>query len=113
MEQHRGLGRIVRVLLEVAESGPECSHCRAGQSLLRDRPHRVEIAGVKYSTVPGILHSRIYLGEVLHTGEWFPGHHEPLITPEFFAGAHRGRIKGRNKGKDSCAAGFAAGYAAA
>ncbi len=33
-------------------------------------------------------------------GEWFPGHHEPIITPELFATAHRGRTKGRKKGRD-------------
>jgi hypothetical protein len=33
-------------------------------------------------------------------GEWFPGHHEPLITPEMFSAAARGGIKGRAKGKD-------------
>lgn len=38
--------------------------------------------GVKYSTVRQILHSRIYLGEVLYNGEWFAGTHQPLITAE-------------------------------
>ena len=56
--------------------------------------------GVNYSTVLAILHSRVYLGEVLLNGEWFPGRHEPLITTEQFAAAHRGRVKGRRKGKD-------------
>jgi site-specific DNA recombinase len=56
--------------------------------------------GVKYSTIIGILRSRIYLGEVQMNGEWFPGHHEPLITPEIFSAATRGRIKGRPKGTD-------------
>ena len=56
--------------------------------------------GVKYSTVLSILGSRIYLGEVQLNGEWFPGHHEPIITPELFAAAHRGRTKGRRKGRD-------------
>ena len=56
--------------------------------------------GVKYSTIISILRSRIYLGEVQMNGEWFPGHHEPLITPEMFSAATRGRIKGRPKGKD-------------
>jgi hypothetical protein len=55
---------------------------------------------VNYSTVLAILHSRIDLGEVLLNGEWFPGQHEPLITPELFAAAHRGRVKGRRKGWD-------------
>jgi site-specific DNA recombinase len=72
-------------------------------AMRNDGASQTEIAdatGVNYSTVLGILHSRIYLGEVQLTGEWFPGHHEPLITPEIFAAAHRGRVKGRHKGKD-------------
>ena len=55
---------------------------------------------INYSTVLTILGSRIYLGEVQMNGEWFPGRHEPIITPEQFAAAHRGRIKGRPKGTD-------------
>ena len=53
--------------------------------------------GVKYSTARLILQSRIYLGEVLYNGEWFPGSHEPLITPEEFEAAHRGFIPGRRR----------------
>ncbi len=56
--------------------------------------------GVKYSLVRQILHSRIYLGEVLLNGEWYPGKHEPIITAEEFAAAHRGRVKGRRRGRD-------------
>ena len=59
-----------------------------------------EATGVKYSTVLSILGSRIYLGEVQMNGEWFPGHHEAIITPEAFAAAHRGRVKGRARGTD-------------
>ena len=33
-------------------------------------------------------------------GEWFPGHHEAIITPEAFAAAHRGRVRGRARGTD-------------
>jgi hypothetical protein len=50
--------------------------------------------------VLSILSSRIYLGEVQMNGEWFPGNHEPIITPELFSAAHRGRIRGRRKGRD-------------
>jgi DNA invertase Pin-like site-specific DNA recombinase len=60
-----------------------------------------DATGVKYSTVLSILDSRIYLGEVQMNDEWFPGHHEPLITPEMFSAAARGRIKGRPKGDGS------------
>jgi Recombinase zinc beta ribbon domain len=45
---------------------------------------------VKYSTARAIAHSRIYLGEVLLNGEWFPGNHEPLVSGTAFAAAHRG-----------------------
>ena len=65
--------------------------------------HQGKIAdatGVKYSTVLTILDSRIYLGEVQMNGEWFPGHHEAIITPEQFAAAHRGRVRGRARGTD-------------
>ena len=53
--------------------------------------------GIKYSTARLILQSRIYLGEVLYNGEWFPGTHEPLITPEEFQAAHRGLVPGRRR----------------
>ena len=33
-------------------------------------------------------------------GEWFPGRHEAIITPEQFAAAHRGRVRGRARGTD-------------
>ena len=56
--------------------------------------------GVKYSTVGSILRSRIYLGEVEFSGEWYPGHHEPLITEEEFQAAHRGFVPGRRRGRD-------------
>jgi site-specific DNA recombinase len=56
--------------------------------------------GINYSTVLSILDSRIYLGEVQMNGEWFPGRHEPIITPELFAAAHRGRVRGRTRGTD-------------
>lgn len=54
---------------------------------------------VKYSTVRAILHSRIYLGEVLLNGEWFPGQHESLVTPQQFAAAHRGHVPGRPRSR--------------
>ena len=67
----------------------------------RGEPGQVgQATGVKYSTVLGILESRIYLGEVQMNSEWFPGQHEAIITPEAFAAAHRGRVKGRARGAD-------------
>lgn len=53
-----------------------------------------ERTGVKYSTVSSILASRIYLGEVLLSGQWYPGLHEPLVTPEEFAAAHKAHTPG-------------------
>jgi len=66
------------------------------------RSHREieEDTGIKYSTAVSILQSRIYLGEVLHNGTWYPGSHEPIITQAEFAAAHRGRVPGRRKGRD-------------
>lgn len=59
-----------------------------------------ERTGIKYSTVGAILDSRIYLGEVVLNGEWFPGHHEALVTSEEFDAAHRGHVPGRRRGGD-------------
>ena len=59
-----------------------------------------DTTGIKYSTVLTILNSRIYLGEVQMNGEWFPGRHEAIITPEQFAAAHRVWVKGRARGTD-------------
>ena len=56
--------------------------------------------GIGYPTVRAILHKRVYLGEVVLNGEWFPGSHQPLVSVEEFAAAHRGRTKGRRRGKD-------------
>jgi hypothetical protein len=56
--------------------------------------------GVQYSLIRSVVHSRIYLGEVQLREQWFPGRHEPLVTPEEFAAAHRGRRKGRRRGRD-------------
>ena len=53
----------------------------------------------KYSTVRAILHSRIYLGEVLLNGKWYPVNHEPLITSQEFAAAHRGHLPGRPRSR--------------
>ena len=55
--------------------------------------------GIKYSTVRAILHSRIYLGEVLLSGTWYPGTHQSLVSPELFEAAHRGHVPGRRRGR--------------
>lgn len=53
-----------------------------------------------YSSVGSIVRSRVYGGEVLHSGQWYPGHHEALVTDDEFHAAHRGHIPGRRRGKD-------------
>jgi site-specific DNA recombinase len=59
-----------------------------------------ERTGIKYSTVCAILNSRIYLGEVLHNKEWFPGRHEPIITEQEWHAAHREARKGVRHSRD-------------
>ncbi|HUQ64034.1 MAG TPA: recombinase zinc beta ribbon domain-containing protein [Acidimicrobiales bacterium] len=56
--------------------------------------------GVKYSTVRGILLSRIYLGEVLLNDSWYPGNHEAIITAEEFGAAQRAHAPGRRRSRD-------------
>jgi site-specific DNA recombinase len=56
--------------------------------------------GITYSTVRSVLESRIYLGEVLHNGEWSPGGHDPIVTDEEWHEAHRGLAKGVQPAKD-------------
>ncbi|MBI4259162.1 MAG: recombinase family protein [Actinobacteria bacterium] len=48
-----------------------------------------ERVGLKLSTVRSIVLSRIYLGEVLLNGEWYPGAHEALVAPEEWERANR------------------------
>ena len=79
---------IVRRIFELRAQG--MSH-----SEISDR------TAVNHSTVLGILKSRIYLGEILHGGEWLAGRHEPIITLELFDAAHRGFRKGKRRGKDT------------
>lgn len=59
-----------------------------------------EHTALKYSTVSAILNSRIYLGEVLHNAQWYPGIHEPIISDEEWHAAHRGLAKGIQPSKD-------------
>ena len=59
-----------------------------------------ERTGLKYSLVSAILNSRVYLGEVPHNGQWFPGIHQPIITDEEWHAAHRGLTKGVQPSKD-------------
>ena len=53
--------------------------------------------GVNYSTARGILESRIYLGEVVWRGEWFPGQHQAILTEAEWERAQRGWVKGRRR----------------
>jgi site-specific DNA recombinase len=59
-----------------------------------------ERTGIKHGTVTVILPSRVYLGEVLLNGEWFPGRHEPIITEAEYDAAHRGFSRGKRRGRD-------------
>jgi site-specific DNA recombinase len=59
-----------------------------------------ELTSLKYSTIGSILKSRIYLGEVLHNGEWSPGRHVPIISEEEWRAANRGFVPGRGRGSD-------------
>ena len=60
--------------------------------------HEIESAtGVRFSTARGIVHSRIYLGEVLNSGTWYPGRHEPIITEQEFLAAHKAHVPGRSR----------------
>lgn len=47
-----------------------------------------------------ILDSRIYLGEVLLNGTWYPGRHEPILNEAGWAAAHRGFRRGKRRGRD-------------
>lgn len=82
---------------EDADRVRQIFHLRANGSSHRE----IEAAtGIKFSTVCSILHSRIYLGEVLHNGIWYPGIHEAIITDEEFHAAQRGHVPGRRRGAD-------------
>ncbi len=59
-----------------------------------------ERTGVKHSTIGVILTSRIYRGEVLHNGEWYQGHHEPLVTEEEWQAAQRANRGRGRRGQD-------------
>lgn len=59
-----------------------------------------ERTGLTHSNVVSILDNRAYVGEMRRKGEWWPGRHEPLVTPVEFEAAHKGRIPNRRRGKD-------------
>ena len=53
-------------------------------------PDVARISGLKYSTARHLLANRVYLGEVRIKDEWYPGKHEPLVTPAEFEAASSG-----------------------
>lgn len=55
------------------------------------------LTGINYSTVRGILESRVYLGEVVWRGEWYTGNHEALISEQQWERAQRGWVKDRRR----------------
>jgi site-specific DNA recombinase len=81
---------------EDAERVREIFRLRAANTSYREIEERV---GIKYSTVSAILHSKVYLGEVLHKGRWYPGVHEALASAEEWAAANRGFVPGRRRGR--------------
>ena len=80
-----------------AISVQECFRLRGKNQSYRSIAERT---GLKYSTVSAILKLRIYLGEVLHKGQWYPGFHEPIITQEEWHAAHQGLAKGVQPARD-------------
>ena len=58
-----------------------------------------EQTGVSQSTAHGVLHSRVYVGETLYRGEWYPGEHEPILTEKEWQAARRGHVPYRRGGK--------------
>ena len=55
-----------------------------------------ELEGMEHKSGPWnvrqvrkVLRSRTYVGEVVYRGEWFPGLHEPLVSPEQFKRVQR------------------------
>ncbi|HEY5303024.1 MAG TPA: recombinase family protein [Acidimicrobiales bacterium] len=63
-------------------------------------PIIAEEVGLKYSTARHICENRVYLGEVLLSGNWCAGIHAPLVTLEQFNAAQRPHQQGRRRGKD-------------
>jgi site-specific DNA recombinase len=62
---------------------------------------KIEAAtGIKYSTARAIIHSRIYLGEVLHGDTWYDGQHEAIVTETEWLAANRHNRTGTRRSKD-------------
>lgn len=63
-------------------------------------PEIERVTGVKYSTVRQVCHNRVYVGETKLRNEWYPGVHQPLVTPELFDAAQKGNLRGVRIGHD-------------
>jgi len=61
------------------------------------------------STVSRLLQNRIYVGEVSFSGEWYPGIHEPIVSPETF-GAAQEKIRRYSEHFQKTSRNFAGGY---
>lgn len=58
--------------------------------------------GINASTLRGVLRSRVYLGEVVRSGVWHKGLHEPLISEEVFDQVQKKRpARKRDKSNNS------------
>ncbi len=56
--------------------------------------------GIRFTKGPlaHLLKNRVYVGEVVHKGQYYPGEHEPIIERELFDAVHQGlasRAQGR------------------
>lgn len=56
--------------------------------------------GLKYSTMRHASSNRVYLGETRLREKFYPGIHEPLVSPELFEAAQRGNSTGKRIGTD-------------
>ncbi|MEA3310172.1 MAG: recombinase family protein [Chloroflexota bacterium] len=55
------------------------------------------LAHFSKDTVDDMLKNRFYLGKVSYHGEWYPGKHPAIITPELFARCQQARERRRSR----------------
>jgi len=56
--------------------------------------------GIEYSTVRHISLNRVYLGEIVLSGNWYPGIHAPLVNEQQFNAAQRSHTPGQRRSRD-------------
>ena len=92
--------KMVNGYLELSELAPLISRVFQLRSTGASYNEIEAATGIKYSTVRQICHNRAYLGETKLQDKWYPGIHQPLVTPEQFEAARRGNSTGKAIGKD-------------